>query len=703
MLKKLAALIVVLGAAFVLVILLMGRTHPPTTPTGPEWTGPPTLRLAVSPGAAGLPVRALSRLPEMSDLELDISTFEPDTGWLKLASGETDLALVSLAQYSLAVSRFDPGLLVFPAGLSEGYDQLVVKGEKPGKPARLAFVPGTSSEYLAISKARSSQDLTFRLVGARDVDQAVEWFQSGQVQGLALWEPWTSSEGARSLAETSKAQPLAYVWVASRQLLDGRSAPRAGQEEFRTFAQAWFGLIGQLDQQTGLIKTAIAEENDLPPAELDAYLKNFRFLSLDQAATWANDGAAIESQLADLLRIWSLGGAPNIRKTNYHDALAFELIFELSQGAPPPSETPLETPEDTESPGELPPPEESPGASEAGMMFGGGPAHTGLYAGPAVTEQNEIVWKARMRDDVRCSPAIAGNRLFVGSDDGEFYCYDVEKGRRIWNFKVGDKIQSSPALAGEMVLFGSHDGRLYALNTNDGNKNWTFPTNDQILGPVTVADGLVYLTSMDKKIYALNLSGQLEWEYDCEAGLTGGVAVADGKAYAADLEGRVFCLSADKGAKLWTETVGGPVAATPVVDGSIVYLTTRRGTLHALDSRTGEERWKASVEGPIEASPALAKGVLVFGAKDTNIYGFDAATGKEKWRHRARGAVTSPACIAGEVAYVGAEDSRVYALQLDDGRRLWRFKIPKGWVYSPVVWDGFVYFGTSENELFKLR
>ncbi|MCA9796683.1 MAG: PQQ-binding-like beta-propeller repeat protein, partial [Candidatus Eremiobacteraeota bacterium] len=566
-----------------------------------------------------------------------------------------------------------------PAGLSEGYDQLVVKGEKPGKQARLAFVPGTSSEYLAISKARSSQDITFRLIGARDLDQAVEWFQTGQVQGLALWEPWTSAEGARSLAATSKAQPLAYVWVASRQLLDGRSGPRAGQEEFRTFAQAWFGLIGQLDQQTGLIKTAIAEENDLPPAELDNYLKNFRFLNLEQATAWATDSAQIESQLADLLRIWSLGGAPNIRKTDYHDALAFSLLFELGEGAPPPSEAP----EETETPDEILPGEtpEATETAETGMMFAANPAHTGVYAGKAVTEQNEIVWKARMRDDVRCSPAIAGNRLFVGSDDGTFYCYDTDKGRRVWDFKVGEKVRSSPALAGEMVLFGANDGTLYALSTQDGNKVWTFPTNDQILGPVTVSDNLVYFTSMDKKIYALSMAGQLEWEHDCQAGLTGGVAVADGKAYAADLEGRVFCLSADKGAEIWTETVGGPVAATPVVDGATVYLTTRRGTVHALDARTGTERWKGSVEGPIEASPAISQGVLVFGAKDTNVYGFDAVTGKEKWRHRTRGAVTTSACIAGEVAYVGSEDSRLYALQIDDGRRLWRFKIPNGWVF----------------------
>ncbi|MCA9797642.1 MAG: PQQ-binding-like beta-propeller repeat protein [Candidatus Eremiobacteraeota bacterium] len=55
------------------------------------------------------------------------------------------------------------------------------------------------------------------------------------------------------------------------------------------------------------------------------------------------------------------------------------------------------------------------------------------------------------------------------------------------------------------------------------------------------------------------------------------------------------------------------------------------------------------------------------------------------------------------MAYVGSEDSRLYALQIDDGRRLWRFKIPNGWVFAPVVWDGFVYFGTSDNELFKLR
>lgn len=62
------------------------------------------------------------------------------------------------------------------------------------------------------------------------------------------------------------------------------------------------------------------------------------------------------------------------------------------------------------------------------------------------------------------SPSIAANGLvYIGSYDGFVYCISEITGQEVWRFLTGGLIDSSPAISGEHVFFGSNDGRVYCL------------------------------------------------------------------------------------------------------------------------------------------------------------------------------------------------------------------------------------------------
>ncbi len=63
------------------------------------------------------------------------------------------------------------------------------------------------------------------------------------------------------------------------------------------------------------------------------------------------------------------------------------------------------------------------------------------------------------------SPAVADEKVYVGSDDGKIYCLDAANGAHIWNYTTNNKIQSSPAVADSVVFVGSDDYFLYAFGT----------------------------------------------------------------------------------------------------------------------------------------------------------------------------------------------------------------------------------------------
>ncbi len=73
------------------------------------------------------------------------------------------------------------------------------------------------------------------------------------------------------------------------------------------------------------------------------------------------------------------------------------------------------------------------------------------------------LWTFATRARVESSPAIAGGRVFVGSNDGRFYVLSLSTGAKLWEFNAGSALASSPAIANGRVVIGSHDGRLYCF------------------------------------------------------------------------------------------------------------------------------------------------------------------------------------------------------------------------------------------------
>jgi outer membrane protein assembly factor BamB len=58
---------------------------------------------------------------------------------------------------------------------------------------------------------------------------------------------------------------------------------------------------------------------------------------------------------------------------------------------------------------------------------------------------------------------IAGDRVYVGSNDGKLYVIDVASGKSVFQFEAGGPLSASPAVASGRVVIGSQDGKLFCL------------------------------------------------------------------------------------------------------------------------------------------------------------------------------------------------------------------------------------------------
>ena len=84
------------------------------------------------------------------------------------------------------------------------------------------------------------------------------------------------------------------------------------------------------------------------------------------------------------------------------------------------------------------------------------------------------VWRLKLENGVEGGVAAAGNRLFFGSSDGQFYAVDLITGKILWSFPARSETLAAPSVENNVVYFESGADVVYALDTASGKLLWTY-------------------------------------------------------------------------------------------------------------------------------------------------------------------------------------------------------------------------------------
>ncbi len=331
----------------------------------------------------------------------------------------------------------------------------------------------------------------------------------------------------------------------------------------------------------------------------------------------------------------------------------------------------------------------------------------GVYSTSTLSAPKGLKWSHATGGPVVSSPTVHAGRIYVGSDDGKFYCLDLATGSEKWSFTTGSLVRSSAAVSEGSVWFASFDGNVYCLDADSGALRWKFATAgerkfsargihsylpktqdipdfwDLWQSSPIVAEGLVHIGSGDGNVYALDArTGEKKWAF-----ATGGVvhsspALAGGLLYIGSFDRKLYALDARTGALRWSFTTGEDaenhnqegIQASPTVVGGVVYFGARDFHMYALDAATGAEKWRHKITWS-NATAAVANGRVYYGTSiPAHFVALDAATGKEAYKVDLKIPVFSSPALAGGTGFVGSFSGRLYAIDLAEGRVVWDFQ-----------------------------
>ncbi len=182
------------------------------------------------------------------------------------------------------------------------------------------------------------------------------------------------------------------------------------------------------------------------------------------------------------------------------------------------------------------------------------------------------------------SPAVDGERVFFAGNTGSnaLYCVDTTTHEEVWHTPVTDQIKSSPVISGNTVFVTSTNS-LMAINKENGNIRWTKPISASWGTPAIAGDSVYVGTRADSALNCFDTaSGDERWTFTANGKIDSSPVVTTNAVYFASntASGTIYAVDTS-GNELWHHTTTDYVMSSPAVSDGVLFIGSDEGTLYA--------------------------------------------------------------------------------------------------------------------------
>lgn len=335
-----------------------------------------------------------------------------------------------------------------------------------------------------------------------------------------------------------------------------------------------------------------------------------------------------------------------------------------------------------------------------------------------ITADVSIAWSIRLGSSVDSSPAVVGDRVYVGTADGDVVCVQASDGTELWRSQTDGAVISSPAVSDDRVFVGSVDRCLYAFDAADGEMLWRVRTWAPVVASPLVSGGRVYIGSMDGTFRCVGAeSGERVWQREGAAVSAGAAGDGDGQVIYGDESGTVYACDESTAEETWSQSFEGKIIATPVVFGDRVIVGVMTPSrlkppkvpfVICMNRQNGEIIWQETDDTSLLHTPVCDSDRVYYAGvsgytSSTHMYAARLSDGRELWKKGLGGVADCSPALAGNMLIFGNHDGRVHLWDIPEGTEVASVDMDAKLFSSPAVVESGVYFGTGDGRLVCLR
>jgi outer membrane protein assembly factor BamB/predicted phosphodiesterase len=364
--------------------------------------------------------------------------------------------------------------------------------------------------------------------------------------------------------------------------------------------------------------------------------------------------------------------------------------------------------------GEVPLWAELAGAHFYRVVIHGPNGATAWRAGDFVADTHpavRVAWRTLLGGSTKSTPAVWGDQLLVGADDGCLYALGRADGAIRWKVQTGGDVLGAPIVLGERACVGSGDGKLYEVSAS-GEVTRAFTADGPVYSsPLATAEAIIVATSTGT-VQAISRETFAEvWR--CEApeyAVEDTLVVAGGTVYCGAWDTYVYALDAQTGAVRWRSPASGtreggarqyysPADCGPVVCGNRLHVADRKYHLSVMDTATGElvsSRQEVSGVGLSEDGQSVYLRTTKAGLVKLDM------GGNEVWTAEVPlGTIAAAPVEGGGIVYSVSTLGMTSAVEAATGKVLWSFRTLPGFyaMADAAAQDGVVYVAGMDGSV----
>ncbi|HEY45739.1 MAG: protein kinase [Anaerolineae bacterium SM23_ 63] len=333
---------------------------------------------------------------------------------------------------------------------------------------------------------------------------------------------------------------------------------------------------------------------------------------------------------------------------------------------------------------------------------------TGILIRPRTAEisahEDDVkeLWSFECEDEIRGSPILYQDVIYIGCYDNNLYALDAQTGEFLWKYATDGGITGRPAAEDGVIFIGSEDHRLHAITARGGKLVWTYYTEGPIRSSPTLSHGHIFFGSDDAYLHVVNsLNGRRVWRAEANAPIWSTPLIQEERVYFGCESGDFYCYDF-RGEMKWRKKVKRAVTSSPIIFDGLIYFGSKDWTLYALEVENGWQVWRFRMGGPTISTPSTSEDKIFIGCGDNNIYAVHARHAREVWRFSTEHQVTGSPTVFEDSLYCGSVDGYLYCLDIRSGRLRWRFRTEGPITGSPAMAEDRLFIGSNDHKVYAL-